>query len=161
MPEKSWRIGVGTTTRTDPTARSATTSRLPCIIPMASPARHRERPGKTQLPAVQSWGALHRPVDSRHQQGSLGGQVSANAPRGNPQVLDSFINVQRRRFITAALNEMPDRAYGNLGGKIGLLELQVPGRADQGCRCRIMLSRAIQRDIQEPRRLCRGKPFSF
>lgn len=61
-------------------------------------------------------------------------------PRGNHQVLDSFINVQRRRFITAALNEMPDRAYGNLGGKIGLLELQVPGRADQGCRCRIILS---------------------
>ncbi|KIC33574.1 hypothetical protein RA25_06235 [Leisingera sp. ANG-S5] len=34
-----------------------TTSRLPCIIPMALPARHRDRAGKIQLLAVQRWGS--------------------------------------------------------------------------------------------------------
>lgn len=35
------------------------TSRLPCTIPTASPARRRERAGKIKLPAVQAWGAVH------------------------------------------------------------------------------------------------------
>lgn len=51
--------GVETTTRSDPTARSDTTCRLLYIIPMAQPARHRERARKFQLPAVQRWGAAH------------------------------------------------------------------------------------------------------
>jgi len=38
--------------------QSDTTSRLRCIIPMASPVRHRERAGKFQLPAVQTMGSL-------------------------------------------------------------------------------------------------------
>lgn len=41
-----------------PTARSDTTSRLPCTIPMAPPARHRDRAGKFRLPTVQGWGAV-------------------------------------------------------------------------------------------------------
>ena len=48
-------------------ARSDTTSRLPCIIPMAQPARHRETAGKIQIPAVQGWGAVHQPADSRYE----------------------------------------------------------------------------------------------
>ena len=41
--------------------RSDTTSRMPCIIPMASPARHRETAGKIQLPAAQGRGAVRKP----------------------------------------------------------------------------------------------------
>jgi putative transposase len=56
---ENWMLGVGTTTRSGPTARSDTKSRSPCIIPMAQPARHRERAGKIQLPAVQGGVAVH------------------------------------------------------------------------------------------------------
>ena len=69
-PAKSWKIGVDTTTKTDPTARSDTTSRLPCIVPMAPPARHRETAGKIQLPAIQGWGAGHCQHGLVHPQGA-------------------------------------------------------------------------------------------
>jgi len=45
-PVKKWRIGVETITRFGLTARSDITSRSRYIIPMAPPARHREKAGK-------------------------------------------------------------------------------------------------------------------
>src|SRR6056297_3500716 len=74
MLAKSWRIGVETTTRSDPTARSDTTYRSPCIIPMASPARHREGAGKIHLPAVQGWGAAQEPGKSTFRRSKVGEQ---------------------------------------------------------------------------------------
>src|SRR6056297_4046434 len=76
MLAKSWRIGLETTTRSDPTARSDTTYRSPCIIPMASPARHPEGAGKIHLPAVQGWGAAQQPENSAFGRTKVGGQVT-------------------------------------------------------------------------------------
>lgn len=58
-PAKSWKPGVDTTPKTTPAARSDTMCRLPCIIPMASPARHREAAGKLQHPAARRLEAEH------------------------------------------------------------------------------------------------------
>ena len=44
---KSWRLGADITTKTNPIARSDTTSRLPCIIPAAQPARRRDQTRET------------------------------------------------------------------------------------------------------------------
>jgi len=60
-----------------------------------------------------------------------------------------------------ALNENSDPRIRQTWAQNRLLELQVPGRADQGCRCRRHVERAIQRDIQEPRVLPAANHFSF
>ncbi len=53
-----------TTTRSARTGRPGTRSRCRCSIPMAQPARHREKAGKLYLPAVQ------RMVSQQNGQGS-------------------------------------------------------------------------------------------
>lgn len=78
MHTKSWRIGVGTTTKTGPIVRSGTRSRSRCIIPATQPARRHDRAGKLQHPAVQGWGAAHEPKDSRYERGTTGGQVKTS-----------------------------------------------------------------------------------
>ena len=40
------------------------------------PARHRDKAGKLQAPAIQTWVAEHKPADSRYERGTQGGQVS-------------------------------------------------------------------------------------
>jgi hypothetical protein len=79
MPARSWRIGVGTTTKTDPAVRLDTTSRSPCTIPMASPARHREKAAQIQLPAARVRGAVQR----RRASSSKWGDAWGNAPKVN------------------------------------------------------------------------------
>ena len=70
-------IGIAITMRTAPLAQSDTTSRLPCIIPMASPARHRETAGRIQRPAVQGWGAVHHLADSPKDRREIESQVTS------------------------------------------------------------------------------------
>ena len=82
------------TPMSDPTARSGTTSRLPRTIPMASPARQRERAGKIQLPAVQGWGAMHRlnrlSVSMREPQGAGQAASPSMIPANPPLSLHRF-----------------------------------------------------------------------
>src|SRR6056297_550895 len=93
MLAKSWRIGVETTTRSDPTARSDTTYRSPCIIPVASPARHREGAGKIHLPAVQGWGAAQEPGKSTFRRSKVGEQRRSGRtlPLGGPRLGSSAL----------------------------------------------------------------------
>lgn len=42
------------------------------------PARHRDKAGKLQDPAIQTWGAEHKPADSLHERGTQVGQVIYN-----------------------------------------------------------------------------------
>ncbi len=111
MRGKSWWIGVGTTTRTDPAARSDTTFRLPCIIPMASPARHRDRAGKIQLPAVQGWGAvqnLHIRLDlQRRHQPRFMPLLKPEAPDVIRSAASFHRNDARRRRVKKAQQPMP------------------------------------------------------
>lgn len=77
------------------------------------------------------------------------------------QVLDSFIDVERARLISAALDEVPDGLQSDLHCEARLLEFQVACRADQSCRGGIIMRGALERDIEEPRCLCGGKPLAL
>src|SRR5579863_814554 len=74
MPEKRWRIGASTTTKNARMGRSARTRRLCCSITLAQPARRREKAGKLQPPAIQSWVSEQKPENSSLRRSKVGSQ---------------------------------------------------------------------------------------
>jgi hypothetical protein len=56
--------------------RSARTRRLCCSIASAQPARRREKAGKLQPPAIQSWVSEQLGTDSPYERGQVGEQVT-------------------------------------------------------------------------------------
>jgi hypothetical protein len=81
MPEKRWRIGASTTTKNARMGRSARTRRLCCSIASAQPARRREKAGKLQPPAIQSWVSQSKTgTDSSYERGQVGEHVTRSRP---------------------------------------------------------------------------------
>jgi len=99
MSGRSWRIGAGTTTKTDPIEESAKYPRFCCITQVAHPARHPASRRKTLASDEVTLGSGATRTDSPSERGHIGGEVT-NASISSPSLakkgIGSAINANGR-----------------------------------------------------------------
>ncbi|MGC8202618.1 hypothetical protein ACP2AV_07935 [Aliiroseovarius sp. PTFE2010] len=76
-------------------------------------------------------------------------------------MIDRFIDVERAGFIATARQQMPDGMQSDFGGEGGFLDREIAGSPDERVRGGLMIGRAVERDVEIRRGLCRGEPFAL